>query len=327
MNELHIHKYISKFYKKNIKIVTKIKKNEYPNIILYGIDKFQQYYFIKKYLKKTYDIDENDIVENKYKITNIKQFDFRLSQYHYELDINKKNYLLVHNIIDFIKDNTNNSIFNNIKYIVLLHIDELPQNIQWALRSIIEKTYTTTRYILTCKSINNVEKPILSRMFNIRLPALTNKEIHKIMTYICKKEKYTITKDNINIIIKKANRDITRAVLILQASFSSGKYVEFTDYIEIYINKIISHIIFFKKTESLLKIRKLIFSMRQVNIDINYTFKSILQKMIEIDIDVTLKSKIISQIADAQYKSVCGDRSLIHLEYCIISIINLLHNT
>ena len=41
---------------------------------------------------------------------------------------------------------------------------------------------------------------------------------------------------------------------------------------------------------------------------------------------VDMKKKIIFQVADAQHNYAISDRSIIHLEYCIFSLINLLHN-
>ena len=163
-------------------------------------------------------------------------------------------------------------------------------------------------------------------MFKIRLPSLTNKEIYKIITNICKKENYEISKDNINKIIKKSHRNITRAVLILQASFITDEYIEFNDYIDSYIDKLINYIFNFKKTKSLLKIRQIIFNITQINVDTNYIFSNILNKIINTDLPNEIKIKIISVIANSEYNFICGDRKIIHLEYCIFSLINLLHN-
>ena len=60
--------------------------------------------------------------------------------------------------------------------------------------------------------------------------------------------------------------------------------------------------------------------------DINHIFKTILNRLLTFDITNEIKTKIIFQVADAQYNYVISDRSIIHLEYCIFSLINLLHN-
>ena len=130
-------------------------------MLVYGNDKFQKYYFINKYLKYVYN-DDILLNVNTYKINNTKSFKFKSNKNYYELDINKKKFLLIHNIIDFIKYFTNRCSFNNnLTYMVLLNADILPQHIQWSLRSIIEKTHTTTRYILTCSGLNKIEKPMM----------------------------------------------------------------------------------------------------------------------------------------------------------------------
>lgn len=324
MNELYIFKYISKFYKKNI---YNFKTDDYPNMLLYGLDKFQQHYFIKNFLKQMYNIEDKHIIEHTYKINNTKKFKFRSSSKHYELVINKKNYLIVHNIIDFIKDfSSSNSFGNTLRYIILINVDCLPKNIQWALRSIIEKTSNITRYILTCSEINKIETAIISRMFQIRLPCLTNNEIYSIIIDICKKEKLDITDDNIKEIIKNSPRNITRAVLCLQASFITGKYKTFRDYTDINIGKIVDYIKNFKKLKTIFKIRKILLNIIELNMDINYIYKTILNRLLTFDITNEMKTKIIYQVADAQYNYVISDSSIIHLEYCIFSLINLLHN-
>ena len=324
MNELYIFKYISKFYKDYL---YKFRTDDFPNMLLYGLDKFQQYYFIKNFLKQIYNIDDKDIIERTYKINNSKSFKFRSSINHNELVINKKNFLIVHNIIDFIKDLiTGNSFNNKIRYIILINVDELPKTIQWGLRSIIEKTSSTTRYILTCSGLNKIENAIISRVLQIRLPCLTNDKIYSIITDICKKEKFEITDDNIKEIIQNSPRNITRAVLILQASFVTGKYITFRDYTTIYVDKIIVYIKQFKKLKTTLKIRKILLSIIERNMDINRIFKDILNILLTFDITNEKKTNIILLVADAQHNYVRGNHAIFHLEYCIYSIINLLHN-
>ena len=110
-------------------------------------------------------------------------------------------------------------------------------------------------------------------------------------------------------------------MLILQASFTTGEYIPFIDYIEHRINKLVKIILNFKKIDSMLKIREIIFNIIQLNVDINYIINNILHKLINEDISTENKIKIITIIANAEHKYVCGDRKIIHLEYCIIFLL------
>ena len=120
MNDLYIFKYIFKFYKKKL---YDFRTGNVPNMLLYGLDKFQQYYFIKQFIKQVYNIDDKHITERTYKINNSKSFKFRSSINHYELVINKKNFLTKNNIIDFIKEFSSGFSFNNkIRYLNRLNM-------------------------------------------------------------------------------------------------------------------------------------------------------------------------------------------------------------
>jgi len=324
---LYIDNYVSSFYKK---ILTKhFKTNNYtnkPNILVYSKDNNYKIYFINLLLIKLYGIKDTKTQVVSHKINRNRQIHYENSRCHSSIIINKKNYLVVHKIVNLIKHITSQNLFTtNVQYIVIHNVDQLPLLIQQGLRSIIEKTHHKFRYILTASYINKIDTPIKSRLFNLRLATPSQRKIFKFLNTICYTEKLPITREIINNIISRTECNIHRALLILQASFStnSSLYIEYKDRTEIIILKIINVIINLSKISSILKIKKYIQIIYTKNMDIDRIFRDIGNILTKLEINNDMKVKIIQLAAKIQHNYVCGSRAIFHLEYFIFSLIQL----
>jgi len=159
----------------------------------------------------------------------------------------------------------------------------------------------------------------------LRLATPSQRKIFKFLNTICHTEKLPITSEIINNIISRTECNIHRALLILQASFStnSSLYIEYKDRTEIIILKIINVIINLSKISSILKIKKYIQIIYTKNMDIDRIFRDIGNILTKLEINNDMKVKIIQLAAKIQHNYVCGSRAIFHLEYFIFSLIQL----
>ena len=325
--ELFNYKYKELFYKNKFDNELRYIEQDKPNILLYGEDYFQQYYFIHRMLQHIYHIN-NTILETNIHKVGTKKLSLKNSLYHYEISINEIDLVMIYNIIELIKNITlTKTMDGKLRYIIIYHFDKLPKEIQRSLRSIIEHTYSTTRYVFTCKRVNFVEYAIKSRMNPIRLSCLDNNEITHLLSVICKKENIPIQEKEITYIVNKCGRDISRAVLLLQSSFLTNTYVEVIDDNTQLLHTLVSYIIEFKTLATLQKIRKILLKILEKNVNMETFHKTLLELLTSCkNISDTNKIKMTSIIANAEYRCIRGHYKMIHLEECIYSIINLLHN-
>jgi DNA polymerase III delta prime subunit len=83
----------------------------------------------------------------------------------------------------------------DFKIIILDEADAMTSDSQFALRRIVEKFSSNTRFILICNYINKIIPPLLSRCAVFRFKTMTNLNIEEILFSIMKKENITISDD------------------------------------------------------------------------------------------------------------------------------------
>jgi len=103
--------------------------------------------------------------------------------------------------IDFIRNVLKNFVSQNIikdgslKFVILDEADNIPGQVQQALRRIIEKASINIKFILLCNYINRIIDPIISRCAVFRFVNLPKDKIVQRLKYIAKIEKLEIPKN------------------------------------------------------------------------------------------------------------------------------------
>ncbi len=80
----------------------------------------------------------------------------------------------------------------SLKIVLLDEADNIPAQVQQALRRIIEKASTRVKFILMCNYINRIIDPIVSRCAVLRFVDLPKEKIIERLKYIAKQEKLPI---------------------------------------------------------------------------------------------------------------------------------------
>ena len=111
---------------------------------------------------------------------------------------------------------------NTLKFIILDEADNIPTQVQQALRRIIEKASSNVKFILLCNYINRIIDPIISRCAVFRFTNLTKEKIVERLRFIADKEKLQIPQTHANkfydTLFFISGGDLRKAINTLQMS-------------------------------------------------------------------------------------------------------------
>jgi len=113
------------------------------------------------------------------------------------LELNASDTVRMDYVRSVIKEFVNQSIIigkNQIKFIILDEADNIPTQVQQALRRIIEKSSDNVKFILMCNYINKIIDPIISRCAVFRFVKLSKEKIVERLKYIVSQENLDIPK-------------------------------------------------------------------------------------------------------------------------------------
>jgi replication factor C subunit 3/5 len=110
------------------------------------------------------------------------------------------------------------NMFNSgVKLIILDEADSMTFDAQFALRKIIEKYSTSTRFCLICNYENKIIPAIRSRCANFRFNSIANKQIIYILKKICMNENIKYKDDSLDVIGVLCNGDLRKSINLLQS--------------------------------------------------------------------------------------------------------------
>jgi len=138
------------------------------------------------------------------------------------LELNASDTVRIDFVRDILKNFVNQSFTKNgsLKFVLLDEADNIPGQVQQALRRIIEKTSDNVKFILLCNYINRIIDPIVSRCAVFRFTSLPKEKIIDRLKYITEKEKLKIPSDKseqfFNQIYFISGGDLRKAINTLQ---------------------------------------------------------------------------------------------------------------
>jgi len=109
-----------------------------------------------------------------------------------------------------------------LKVIILDEADNIPKQVQQALRRIIEKASSSVKFILICNYINRIIDPIISRCAVFRFAKLPKEKIIERLMFISEQEKLQIPQTQANEFYEAlffvSEGDLRKAINTLQMS-------------------------------------------------------------------------------------------------------------
>ncbi|MFX1233005.1 MAG: replication factor C small subunit [Promethearchaeota archaeon] len=197
----------------------------------------------------------------------------------------------------------------SLKFIILDEADNIPGQVQQALRRIIELSSNNVKFILLCNYINRIIDPIVSRCAVFRFVSLSEKKIIERLKYIVKQENIKISQDKRDLLYKTlffiSGGDLRKAINTLQMSVA----LKLTDDLD--LDEIL-RISGFLDEETLEKLASKIIERDMANVReivdgiINFDSRNLIKQIIEIlpqlKINPKNLSSVISHIGTVDYR-------------------------
>ncbi|MBD3342549.1 MAG: AAA family ATPase [Candidatus Lokiarchaeota archaeon] len=142
------------------------------------------------------------------------------------LELNASDTVRMSYVRRVLKDFVNQSMFagskNSLKLVILDEADNIPNQVQQALRRIIEKSSSSVKFILMCNYINRIIDPIISRCAVFRFVHLPEDKIVERLRIITEKEEIQIppekSEEFFNTLYFISGGDLRKAINTLQAA-------------------------------------------------------------------------------------------------------------
>jgi replication factor C subunit 2/4 len=131
--------------------------------------------------------------------------------------------------IDVVRDRIDNFVKKKCgdKIVIFDEADSMTNQVQHTLRSIMDRYYKTTRFILICNSLSNIIESILSRCLIVKFSKLQNNEIKDRLNLIIDEEKIEYTEKGIDAICLCSRGDMRMIINNIQAvHIGLGKVTE-----------------------------------------------------------------------------------------------------
>ena len=104
------------------------------------------------------------------------------------------------------------------KLIILDEADAMTNDAQAALRRVIEKYSSNTRFCLICNYVNKITPALQSRCTRFRFSPLSEVQVKGRVQSIIEKESVRVTDDGLSAVLRLGNGDMRRILNVLQAT-------------------------------------------------------------------------------------------------------------
>ena len=247
------------------------------------------------------------------------------------LELNASDTVRMDYVRTVIKDFVNQSMISgteSLKFILLDEADNIPNQVQQALRRIIEKTSNKVKFILMCNYINKIIDPIISRCAVFRFSNLNKESIINRLKYIVSKENLMIPKKNAEefyeILFFISGGDLRKAINTLQMAVAL-ELIENINVDEIFkisgfvSKEIIDKLIEVIKKEPIDKVRTIINSIE--NLDCRNFIRQIMQILPNFDMSNKGLNNFIAFVGDIDYRISQGSDEKIQLTALMAELI------
>lgn len=295
-------------YKEAFKIYKLISNKNHSNIFIYGSKNIDKGLFIKTILNEFFSVQMN--------LKKNDEISYEYNDYYYYFDIKSVKYDIKNTFINTLKPivNTFNYYTNECNYIIFDNLEYINILIENQLKVIIEKSLSTTKFILITSEYDKHLEAIKSRCINIRIPELNiyDKEIF-IKKYI-DKNNIKIDNDLLTKIIKENDINLIKKKLTTNYK---NPYDVFLDKIVFIMNN--------KLNKNIDDIKEIAYNFKNSVLDINVLCRKIIEYYLKTDILDKKKSKIINIISEFNYLMIKSYKDIIYIEYLFINLYNCIN--
>lgn len=320
------------FHKQLIELLECMSKDEaIPHIIFYGPDGSGKKTTIRLFLEMLFDKYVHKTKDTKYKVvgssSKVVQEQIKQSNYHIVIDPKGNNFdrYLIHDVVKEYAKRGSIGVFKTkrpFKIVLINSIDNMSHTPQASLRRTMERYNKNVRFILWCKSLSKVIKPLQSRCMCIRVPSPTDIEIFEYIFKISVKENIQLNLEQYKNIVTRANGNIK--VALWELDFCRFKYDMSTDYYDS-LKKIVN-LILEPKLGNVIRIRGIIFTLMITNFTGTTIMRDLLDYIcVNTNITDVAKQKIVQECVEFEYQLVKGRREIIQFDAVITTAMKIIH--
>ena len=308
-----------------------IKFENLLNLVIYGIPgtgkTTQIYAFLASMLDtKVYDL-KNIYFEDDKKIIVYKS-----SIYHIEIDsisLGSNEKIFMQGFLKSYIETKNIGLGIN-KLILIKNAHLLSKQTQLSLRKTLESSMSTARFIFEVSHLSNFAQCLLSRCFLIRIPVPKIQEVKLCIINYSKKINLKINDSEIDEIISASSKfddyinlkkvfGFYRYSMFTKKKFSFLYYEKFDEIINYITNKKISFV-------TLQKIRDIVNELYINLIPMTELLFYLFNKIFEFNKTDDFRHKLIDLTSKCDTLLNNGNKDCLHLEYYIVSIIDIINN-
>ncbi|MHA2474529.1 MAG: replication factor C small subunit [Promethearchaeota archaeon] len=247
------------------------------------------------------------------------------------LEVNASDTVRIDFVRNVLKNYVNQSLTKkgSLKFVILDEADNIPGQVQQALRRIIEKASENIKFILLCNYINRIIDPIISRCAVFRFVNLPKDKIVDRLKYIVKEENIKISEDRaekfFNLVYFISGGDLRKAINTLQMSVAL-ELVESLELDEILKisgfldEKTLKSLINALKSKNFMHAREILDSIE--TLDSRNFIRQLLNSLKSINIDVNKIPGLRSFIGEIDYRISQGANEQIQIAALLAEIID-----
>jgi replication factor C small subunit len=249
------------------------------------------------------------------------------------LELNASDTVRMSYVRDVLKDFVNQNMIiggNSLKIVILDEADNIPNQVQQALRRIIEKSSDRVKFILICNYISKIIDPIISRCAVFRFVQLPKDKIIDRLKYIVKKENLKIpdpmTDEFYEALFFISGGDLRKAINTLQSAVALelvenldlNELLKISGFVDRSTLKALTDAIQAKQLNKSFEVLKSI-----ENFDSRNFIRQILTILPELKITEKDKSKLFAFLGDIDYRISQGADEQIQLFALLANIYDM----
>lgn len=211
----------------------------------------------------------------------------------------------------------------SFKVVVIDEAGTLTGQAQAALRRTMERYMKTCRIILLCDSASKIIPPLRSRCLAVRVGAPSNEEVQGVLQKVAAKESLQLAPQFALKIAEKADRDLRRAVLILESVHAQGS--QFTkdtplpqEGWEAAVEKIAKKILQEQSPKCAMEVRGMLYELMAACLPSQFILKQLLARLISEQRDDAVKQRAIAAAAHFESTMRQGSKDIFHLEAFVL---------
>ena len=247
------------------------------------------------------------------------------------LELNASDTVRMQFVRDILKSFVNSDMMideDSLKIVILDEADNIPPQVQQALRRIIERTSSRVKFILICNYVNRIIDPIISRCAVFRFVKLSNEKIVERLEFIAKNEELSIPsnieKKFFEVICFVSANDLRKAINTLQSAVALelSKNLDINEILRIsgFIDELtLENLIKAIQSKSFAEARKIILSIE--NFDSRNFIRQLLATLHKFEFDTKDKKIIYALIGDIDFRISQGADDYIQILALIAEII------